>query len=167
MPDYARFTEALAQGANQPETAFTELCRLTGELIGMKLFTLMTFDAGTGIACRIYSNMPEAYPVTGTKMLERTEWSRHVLEEQRIFVANTIEGIARVFSDHALIRSLGCESVINVPAIAGGEVLGTINCLHEAGFYTEARVAAAEALKLPAAASFLLHERKTLKGGRE
>ena len=67
-----------------------------------------------------------------------------------------------MFDDFELIRSLGCESVINVPIVVDGDVLGTINCLHEAGFYTPERVAAADALKLPGAACLLLN--KTLNG---
>jgi hypothetical protein len=69
-----------------------------------------------------------------------------------------------VFSDHEIIRSLGCESVINVPITIGGKVMGTINCLHEAGYYTRERVEASEALKLPGAVCLLLNELKG-KGG--
>ena len=43
-----------------------------------------------------------------------------------------------------------------MPIVVGGEVLGTINCLHEAGFYTRDKVEAAEALKLPGAVCLLL-----------
>ena len=115
------------------------------------------------MAGRVYSNMPEAYPVSGTKPANETDWSREVIKEKRTFVANDIEGIAAVFDDHELIKSLGCESVLNVPIVIGGQVLGTINCLHEAGFYTKEKVDAAEALKLPGAVCLLLNE---LKGGR-
>ncbi len=59
---------------------------------------------------------------------------------------------------------MGCESVINVPIEIDGEVVGTVNCLHEAGFYTPKRIEAAEALKLPAAVCFLLNERSSVKG---
>ena len=122
----------------------------------MKLFTVMTHDGNKGVASRIFSNMPDAYPVSGTKPANPTDWSRQVIERKQTFVANDIEGIRAVFDDHELIRSLGCESVINVPIVVGGEVLGTINCLHEAGFYTSDKVEAAETLKLPGAVCLLL-----------
>ena len=157
VPDYAAFTKAVADGEKLPEQAFDALWTLTRETVGVKLFTVMTHDGGKGVASRIYSNMPDAYPVSGTKPANETDWSRQVIGEKRIFVANDIDGIAAVFSDHELIRSLGCESVINVPIIVGGEVLGTINCLHEAGYYTPERVEAAEALKLPGAVCLLLN----------
>jgi len=45
-----------------------------------------------------------------------------------------------------------------VPIIVAGEFNGTINCLHEAGYYTPERVEAAEALKLPGAVCLLLND---------
>lgn len=163
-PDYAPFLTALAMRGEQPARAFDALCALTVSHVGVKLFTLMTRDPVEGYAERIYSNMPEAYPVSGRKPANRTRWSEIVIEQRRIFVANDIGAIAEVFNDHELIRSLGCESVINVPVEIDGEVVGTINCLHEAGFYTPERIAAAEALKLPAAACFLLAAQIAARG---
>ncbi|WP_051242191.1 GAF domain-containing protein [Stappia stellulata] len=159
MPDYASFERALAAADNQPATAFDALYHLTRQVIGVKLFTLMSFDFRAGVSSRFYSNMPEAYPVSGTKPVNETDWARQVLKERRMFVANDIESIAEVFFDHDLIRSLGCESVINIPVELAGNVVGSINCLHEAGFYTPEKVAAAETLKLPGAVCFMLRER--------
>jgi GAF domain-containing protein len=156
VPDYTAFTKAVAESGSQPQAAFNALWQLTRDIVGVKLFTVMTHDGKKRVASRIFSNMPEAYPVSGTKAANPTDWSRQVIERKQIFVANDIEGIRAVFDDHELIRSLGCESVINVPIVVGGEVLGTINCLHEAGFYTSDKVAAAEALKLPGAVCLLL-----------
>jgi hypothetical protein len=165
MPDYSAFTKAVAEGGSQPTAAFEALWALTRDVIGVKLFTIMTHDAKNGVAQRIYSNMPDAYPVSGTKPANETDWSRQVIREKRTFVANDIEGIAAVFPDHELIRSLGCESVINVPIVVAGEVKGTINCLHQAGHYTPERVAASEALKLPGAVCLLLND-LVAKGGK-
>mgnify|MGYP001281104799 CR=1 FL=1 len=158
IPDYAAFTKAVAEAENLPDQAFDALCELTRDVIGVKLFTVMTHDSKTGEASRVYSNMPEAYPVSGKKPANETDWSRQVIGEKRTFVANDIEEIAAVFYDHELIQSLGCESCMNVPIVVGGNVLGTINCLHDAGYYTPERVQAAEALKLPGAVCLLLNE---------
>jgi hypothetical protein len=156
VPDYSSFTKAVAENSAQPEAAFAALWQLTRVVVGAKLFTVMTHDGRKGVASRIFSNMPDVYPVSGTKPANVTDWSRQVIEKKQIFVANDFGGIKAVFDDHELIKSLGCESVINVPIVVGGEVLGTINCLHEAGFYTNEKVEAAEALKLPGAVCLLL-----------
>lgn len=149
------FLAALAR-EGQPEPAYAALEALTQALVGVKLFTIMTSDTTTRLAERVYSSHPQDYPVSGTKPYNETYWSDITLRQQKTFVANTIAAIAEVFPDHALIESLGCQSVINVPIVVGGTVIGTINCLHEEGFYTPARVAAAEALKLPGAICMLL-----------
>ncbi len=163
--DLSPLTAAVAEAHNQPRTAFDALCALTDTVVGHKLFTLMTFDTQKGEASRIYSNMPDAYPVSGKKPAREDDWSRHVIAGGQTFVANTIEAIADVFPDHELICSLGCESVVNVPIFVAGQFLGTINCLHEAGHYTPERVAASEALKLPGATCFLL-QHSIDNGGR-
>ncbi|MGV8853052.1 MAG: GAF domain-containing protein [Devosia sp.] len=156
-PDYVQITRALAEEGQQPETAFWALQALTETVVGVKLFTIMVRDSAKGVSQRIFSNMPDAYPVSGTKPANRTHWSQVVVEQKQTFVANDIAAVAAVFDDFELIQSLGCESVINVPIILAGDVLGTINCLHQAGYYTPERVAASEALKLPGAACLLLN----------
>ena len=159
MPDYQNFVAALEAGGGQPDKAFAALEGMTREFVGVKLFTIMTSDTGKRESERIYSNMPDVYPVSGTTPYNETHWSEITLKNKQTFVANTIADIAKVFDDHELILSLGCQSVINVPIIVDGSVIGTINCLHEEGYYTEERVKAADQLKLPAAACMMLHER--------
>lgn len=157
MPDYNTFVEAVAAAGGQPDRAYAALEKLVKDVVGVKLFTIMTSDTTDKLSERIYSNMADVYPVSGTKPYNETEWSEIALNRQETFVANTIEDIAKVFDDHELILSLGCESVINVPIIVDGEVIGTLNCLHERDYYTEERVRAADALKLPGAVCMLLH----------
>lgn len=159
MPDYRNFVAALEEAGGQPDKAFAALEAMTRELVGVKLFTVMTSDTGRKESERVYSSMPDVYPVSGTKPYNETHWSEITLKNKQTFVANTISDIAKVFGDHELILSLGCESVINVPIIVDGTVIGTINCLHEEGYYTEERVRAADQLKLPAVACMMLHER--------
>jgi len=50
-------------------------------------------------------------------------------------------GRGAVFFDHALIASLGCDSVLNLPVVHGECVLGTLNLLHEADWYGEEDIA--------------------------
>ena len=48
------------------------------------------------------------------------------------------------FPDLDLIVSLGCGSAINMPIVAAGEMLGSVNLLHEEGWYGPERVAASQ-----------------------
>ena len=156
------FADALAM-PDQPRAAFEALARLAHETVGARLFTVMRFDARTREARRLHSNRPDAYPAQGTKPAPENDWAERVLERREVFVANDRAGLAAVFPDHELIASLGCEAVLNLPVVAGGAVLGTLNCLDAAGAYTPDRVAAADALRLPGAAALLLE--RTLNGG--
>lgn len=166
MPDYTAFVEAVAAAGGQPDKAYAALERMVRDVVGVKLFTIMTSDTTDKLSERIYSSMPDVYPVSGTKPYNETEWSEITLNRKETFVANTIEDIAKVFDDHELILSLGCQSVINVPIIVDGEVIGTLNCLHDRDYYTEDRIRAADALKLPGAVCMLLHARQKREENR-
>ncbi|MHB1104177.1 MAG: GAF domain-containing protein [Devosia sp.] len=145
-----KFVDAVSE-ARELESSWKALEDLAGAVVGHRLFTVMTVDMTAGLARRAYSNHPAEYPVSGTKPIHRDAWFDVVHRERRSFVANSIEDIAQVFPDHALIASLGCASVLNLPVVLEGDLVATINLLDVAGHYTPERVASAEAqLAIPA-----------------
>lgn len=146
----------IASSENQPEATFKVLEKLVNESIGVKLFTIMERDTNREVSWRSYSNMPEAYPVTGEKPFHDDRWTEQVVKRGESFVANSVEEFADVFSDHEYIASLGCESCLNLPIVINGVLRGTLNCLHDAGHFTPERVAKAEELKLSGAVAFLM-----------
>ncbi|PYE82435.1 GAF domain-containing protein [Pseudoroseicyclus aestuarii] len=153
MTAWADLARALA--GQDREELFAALCALAQQEVGVRLFTVMTFDPETRMASRTWSSMPEAYPPQGTKPAPETDWGQRVLDWHEPAVMNSIEEIAQHFPDHALIQSLGCESCMNLPVVVEGRVLGTLNCLHEAGHYTAARVEHAACLVAPGALALL------------
>jgi hypothetical protein len=124
--------------SGEPAAVFAALDRAMGATIGHKLFTVLLHHAGTGESERFYTNQPAAYPVGGRKPLNETFWTQRVLKERRPFIGYTEEDIRAVFFDHALIHRLGCDSVLNLPVVSRGRLLGTVNLLHEARWYGEA-----------------------------
>ncbi|MFV0385335.1 GAF domain-containing protein [Paracoccus sp. (in: a-proteobacteria)] len=150
MTAWRDFAAAIAAPGGEA-ACMAALCALTQQEIGAVLFTVMTFDEATRCATRIWSNMPDAYPAGGTKPVGETAWVDLVLNRHQPFVANNIDEIAAHFGDHDLIRSLGCESCLNLPLVIAGRVPGTLNCLDVAGHYTPERVARAARLIAPAA----------------
>jgi len=133
----------VAAGAapGQPEALFGALDKAMGAAIGHKLFTILVIHPGANESQRYYSNMPEAYPVGGRKPINPTHWFAKVLGEGVPYIGYNYADISDVFFDHELIRSLGCESVLNVPVRWNGTSLGTINLLHERGWYNSGDVA--------------------------
>lgn len=149
----ADFARDLAAARTEPEV-FDALHRLSHTLIPVRLWTVMTVDLKAGLARRAYTNEPDAYPASGTKPITRNDWFDIVHGEHRSFVANTLAEIAQVFPDHALIGSLGCGSVLNLPVIEHGALIATVNLLDAEGYFTPDRVRYCEAaLTRPALAA--------------
>lgn len=108
---------------------------------GTRLFTITVQDEAAGLARRAYTSHPVEYPVSGTKPLTHDGWYDHCITGQQVFVANTTPEFAKYFFDHALITSLGLGSCINIPVVANGQVLGTINLLAEEHHFTPEKLA--------------------------
>lgn len=135
IPHLAAVAAAL-RAPDQPGATFAALESAMCAAIGARLFTIL-LKHGDGSSERYWTNRAE-YPVGGRKPPNDTVWARRLMQEQRCYRANEYEGIKAVFFDHELIRSLGCESVLNVPVAWAGTTLGTINLLDAAGHYLEA-----------------------------
>jgi hypothetical protein len=123
--------------SGQPDALFAALDLALGAVIGHKLFTVLVYHADAAQSERRYSNQPAAYPVGGRKPVTPSPWTERLFRERRPYVGRTADDIRAVFFDHELILSLGCQSVLNVPVVWNERTLGTINLLHEAGWYEE------------------------------
>ncbi len=106
---------------------------------GGRLFTVTVLDRKAGLARRVYTSHPEAYPVSGTKPMSQGAWTEQVVERGEVFVANTVAEFAIYFPDHALIESLGCHSALNVP-VRQRDVIGTVNILDEENHFSPTEV---------------------------
>ena len=139
LAELRRCTAALAT-TGQPAAIYAAVEAALKSLIGHKLFTLLVVD-GDEVA-RIHSSNPAAYKVSGRKPMNRTPWGDHVIKQRKIWIARNAEDIKWAFFDHALIHSLGCDSCVNVPVVYDDIFIGTINVLHEANWFDEAKAAA-------------------------
>jgi hypothetical protein len=130
----ARLAEAQA-APGQPEASFAAVRDALCAAPGHRLFTVLVHDPAAGLVRRAFSNMPAEYPVGGAKPITDTEWARRVLRHGEPYLARDMDDIRSVFFDHALIRSLGCESALCLPVRWNGAVLAALNLLHERGWY--------------------------------
>ena len=121
----------------QPAVLFDAVERALARVIGHKLFTILDVDLESGELERLYTNMPDAYPVKGRKTMGPTPWGDWVLAGKRPYLGRTREDIRWAFSDHERIESLGFGSVINLLVLYDDILLGTVNMLHEEGYYTD------------------------------
>jgi len=139
--DLANLSRLLAE-PGQPNTMFRAFDAAAKRLVGHDLFTLLYVD-GQEVA-RIYSNRPTEYPVSGRKPMGPTPWGEHVLQGRKSYLGRDKAAIRWAFFDHVLIESMGLGSVINVPALYDGRVIGTINLLAPEFHYREEHVAPIE-----------------------
>lgn len=120
--------------------------RVRAEL-GVRLFTVLAWVPERRALRRVHSSHPEQYPVGGEKSVEVAQgWLATCVERREPYFGADREAVRAVFADHALIESLGCGAVINVPVVDGDEVLGVLNMLDAEGAYDERSVAVAESL---------------------
>jgi hypothetical protein len=125
--------------ASQPEAGLRALDQALAQTVGHKLFTVLVLNWEKKENQRYYSNQPGAYPTGGSKPIVEKGWFyENVIMAGRPQIQHGADDIVRAFPDHALIRSLGCESAINYPLRFAGRTIGSLNLLHEAGWYTEA-----------------------------
>ena len=96
----------------------------------------MRFDPDRLEVERLHSSLPSVYPVGGRKKKKDTAWADHVLRDRKVFRASDAAGIRAAFDDHDTISGLGLGSALNIPLVFDGRALGTMNLLHEAGWYT-------------------------------
>jgi hypothetical protein len=137
----------------QPDFGFQALDRAMQAVIGHKLFTVLLHHARARESERRYTNQPAVYPVGGRKPVTASAWTERLFVERQPYIGRSAQDIRTVFFDHELILSLGCASVLNVPVVWNGRTLGTINLLHEAGWYDDTDVPVAQtfaALATPA-----------------
>lgn len=134
---------AAAASAGGREGLYRSIDKALGELVGHKLFTILYTSPDAQQVIRLYSNQPVAYPVSGAKTMGPTPWGDLVITRGKPYIGNTAEDIKWAFFDHELIASLGCDSVLNIAVVIEGKTVGTLNLLHEAGWYGEEHIALA------------------------
>lgn len=121
---------------NQPMEIFRAVHALAASVIGFGLFTIMSYDAQREEVERVYTNMPDVYPVGGRKQKNGTVWASQVLRDLRPFRAETTQGIREAFDDHAVMTGMGLGSILNIPVAYDGVCVGTMNLTHKEGWYT-------------------------------
>ena len=116
------------------------------DLIGHKLFTVLKYDKKSLELERIYSSNPLSYPLNGIKKLTNTGWTKRVLVDGNVYVGYNANDIETSFPDYELIDKLGCRSVMNIPLIFKGNVVGSVNLLNTENWYNEHQVSVANML---------------------
>lgn len=129
-------TGSRAEG--QPNASLAALDKALAAAIGHKLFTVLVINWAKNENQRFYTNQPGPYPTGGAKpLVKEGEFYREVIMAGRPRICRDYDDVKRAFFDHELIRSLGCESAVNYPVRWNGRTIGSLNLLHQAGWYRD------------------------------
>jgi GAF domain-containing protein len=139
--------------ARDPLLAAVE--RLAQRLLGHRLFTALRYDLEAGLAHRLYSSAPDIYPASGSKQIATAPALRRMVDTGKPLLTPDAAAVRANFLDADAILALGCASVLNLPVIVRGRLLGQVNLLHQAGHYTSSSVETGMALVALAAPAFI------------
>jgi hypothetical protein len=120
---------------DQPLELFRAVHAVAAKAIGLSLITIMSYDAQHHEVERVYTNMPDVYPLGGRKKKQGTAWARQILLDLKPFRAATSQGIREAFDDHAVMTGMGLGSILNIPIAYDGVCIGTMNLTHKEGWY--------------------------------
>ena len=153
--DYARLAAVTAR-ALQPAEIFDAVATVLRRRIGFGLLTMLMLTPDRDEVQRLFTTDAVNYPVSGRERLGTTAWGQHVLLDQRPYLGRDRAGVAWAFpADFDLIVSLGLGTTMNVPVVALGKTLGSMNILHSEGKYAQEHLDAAVTLAPYLAVPFL------------
>lgn len=110
------------------------------QTVGYRYMTVLFYDVERDEAERVFSSNPAVFPATGRKPFTQGPIMARVRETGQPYVAIDRQALIRDYPDHEKIFSMGCASLVNLPVVIEGEVIGQINLLHDQGFYTEQKI---------------------------
>lgn len=129
------------QRHDAPENIWKTLEIGLSKTFGFALFTILVYDAKTGTVSRLYSTRLDVQPVGARKWVTTSPWTQRVLKEGQPYLGSRKEDM-KVFSEHAFLATIGCESVLNLPirSSSSGDIIGSLNLLGAEHHYDQADV---------------------------
>ena len=144
--DYGKLAQVHA-AAHRPDEIFDAVGAVVRDRLGFGLLTMLLLTPDGDEVQRLYTTDPVNYPIGGRERLGTTAWGHHVFIEQRPFLGADRNDLKWAFpADFDLIISLGLGATMNIPIVALGRTLGSMNILAEEGRYTPKHLDAASTL---------------------
>lgn len=139
----------------QPQATLATLDAVLERLVGRKLLTVLTVFPADGLVERSYSNLPDHFDIGGYKRIDQAPRLGKVLASRQPFIGRTRREIEANYPDAEAIFATGCASILNMPVIWQGNVVATVNLLHDEGFYDDAHLPIVRCLSQAALPAFL------------
>ena len=137
---------AMTQETTNRHAIYRAVEAIAAETCGWVLLTTLYYDEAKGVVVRLHSSDEKAYPIGGTKPLDRLTENHAIMERGEVALAATKADVKRMFFDHDLIFSLGITAILNAPIRNAGRRLGTLNFCGIEGMYGAAEIERAKIL---------------------
>lgn len=142
------------------ESSFEVLAEQLKIAIGYHLLTASYIIAAENVAVRIYSSLPQLYPVGGRQIADDgSDWQQG-MQRGECFIANQPSEFGEHFTHLNEIVEQGFGAVANMPVIIEGKLIGSLNLLHKTGAYAnrQAIVEAFLSMQALTEASYLAYQ---------
>ncbi len=120
-------------------TLFDVVAAQIKKTVGYQLFTITRILPEGKEVERIYTTRPDVYPLAGRKPM-RNDAQTKMTQSAQTYLASTTEAMVPYFPDLDTIKQLGLGSVINMPIVINGSVIGTVNILDAEHYYQASHV---------------------------
>lgn len=121
-----------------PGALYREVERAMDELVGYKLLTILKLEESR--LHRMHTNDLARYPIGGYKDITHDRWLTAMLRDGDPIISVDEDEVRARFFDHETIFALGCGSAMNIPIVGPRGTLGSLNLLHQAGWFTPEHV---------------------------
>ena len=137
---------ALSNESGERQTVYKAVEAIAAETCGWVLLTTLKYDEAAQLVVRLHSSDAKAYPLGGTKPLNKITASHGGMDGGDVFLAADKDQVNSAFFDHELIFSLGISAILNSPIRHAGRRLGTLNFCGIAGTYGPDEIQSAKIL---------------------
>jgi len=128
--------------SGEPRHAYQAIDAVLQKFVGYKLLTVLVCVVAERSVERTYSSNEALYPIGGRKKNLDSAWGRIVVDGAQPLISRNDADIEAIFADFETLRGLGISGMINVPVVAGGSVIGSLNISGDAGQFSEADIPA-------------------------
>ena len=134
-------TLVLAGGEpDQPAASFRTFDALLQRAVG-RIFTTALVVRPDGLAERVFTTDPAAYPLPHCKPFPESGWREQVIEQARPSLSRDMAEYLQVHVGRVVFEALGCGCLLNLPAVFAGRVVGVVNIGAREYAYDEATIA--------------------------
>ncbi|MFC7462650.1 GAF domain-containing protein [Hydrogenophaga defluvii] len=125
---------------------YREIERAMDDLVGHKLLTILKLEESR--LHRMHTSDLARYPVGGYKDITHDRWLTAMLRDGTPIISADADAVRARFYDHETIFALGCGAAMNIPIVGPRGTLGSLNLLHQPGWFAPEHVRVARPFAL-------------------